>query len=312
MRLLVAGHKERGALCLEALVQAGHQVVGALAHHGCSDESPFASTALRLRLPLLRLENVNVEASLASLEALSPELIVLAGFGPIVSPDFIDLAPRGCINLHGGSLPEMRGSSPMNWALIHGHERFGISIIRVEPGVDTGDVLAEQEYPIGREETVADLAQRANEVFPDLLVRAVEGISRGDLTGRRQKASEATYYPLRFPDDGFVLWDQMDAEEIHNMVRALTRPFPGAFTYCGSQRLNLWSSKLAHMKLKGVPGRIYLINSNGLLVAARDRALWINEVRDEDGRDAMPQLKRYDALSTVRGAVLDFHRRGQT
>src|ERR1044072_273823 len=244
MKILFAGNKQRGTACLEALVAQGHDMVGVIAHptkvHPPATGS-VAAQALQLGLPLFQPDDVNTTPVLESLHKLEPDLTVLAGYGPIVRKEFIELAPRGCINLHGGKLPRYRGSSPMNWALINGDREYTLTIIRVDLGVDTGDILAERTFPITVDDTIRELQETANQVFPEMLADVIARIENQSIQPRTQDESQASYYPLRFPDDGLIWWDLLTAEQIHNRIRALTDPYPGAYTFFKRHRGTLIS-----------------------------------------------------------------------
>ncbi len=304
MKILFAGHKERGVRCLRALVTAGHEIVHVLVHPEGRTTSPdhdVAAAAWELGLPVLQPARVDEARVMALLQARHPALIVLAGYGPIVGPDLLRLAPNGCLNLHGGKLPQYRGSSPMNWALINGETSLTISIVAADTGVDTGDVLLERTFPIGMDDTIADLHRIANAAFPELLLEAIRQIQAGTAKPRKQDQALAAYYPLRFPDDGLLMWDLCTAVQIHNRIRALTDPYPGAFTFLKGRRVRLLRSALAKSTYHGEPGRVYLKSRRGLLVCALDRCLWIQRAIFEDGgTDAVETIERYDKFATVR------------
>jgi methionyl-tRNA formyltransferase len=304
MRILFAGNKGRGVACLRALVADGHEIAGVLAHPGDAAAGSVADVAAALGLTVFTPRRVNDPETLAALRAFAPELTVLAGYGQIVGEEFLGLARRGCINLHGGKLPSYRGSSPMNWALINGEAEFGISIIEVDRGVDTGDVLAQRTFPIGIDDTIADLQRQANAAFPTMLLDVVRRIADGTLVRRRQDDALAAYYSLRSPEDGLILWDQYTAVEIHNRIRALTDPYPGAFTYLDGRRVKLLRSRLSAQAVHGEPGRIYRVSERGLLVCARDRCLWVEQaVFDPAGENVLATATRYARLATVAGAA---------
>ncbi len=308
MRVLFAGNKTRGVRCLEALARAGHDVVTVIAHLPGGSGTPsgsVAEAAARLGLPLVQPVDVHDETVMAVLRATKPDVTVLAGYGPIVSQAFIDLARLGCINLHAGKLPEYRGSSPMNWALINGEREFTLSIIQVDRGVDTGDILAERTWPIGLDDTVVDLDHIANDNFPAMLVDVLDSLGHDTLTPSPQAEEAAGYYPLRFPDDGFIAWDLMTADQVHNRIRALTHPFPGAFTFLRRRRVRLLQSAAPGRGLFGEPGRVYRKGPQGLLVCARDRCLWVRRALfDDTGEDVQGLVQRYEKFLTVSDGVL--------
>lgn len=290
--------------CLRALLREGHEIAAVLAQAGPTPPGSVAAVGRELGLRVLQYPDVNDAAALSELRALNPELVVLAGFNQIVKKVFIELAPRGCINLHGGRLPEYRGSSPMNWALIRGEREFGLSIIQVDGGVDTGDVLVERSFPIGADDSFAEISKIANEAFPEMLLEATRAIQNGGPPRRKQDERKAGYFPLRFPDDGLVLWDQLDAAGAHDMIRGLAEPAPGAFTYWEGRRMLLLGSRREPKAVHGEPGRVYRAGPSGLLVCARDRCLWVTKARFLDGSDALAAVPRYARLATVREAAM--------
>jgi methionyl-tRNA formyltransferase len=210
-----------------------------------------------------------------------------------------------CINLHGGKVPDYRGSSPMNWSLINGEPSFTLSVLRVDPRIDAGEVLSEATFEIGPNTTIRELHEIANRSFPEQLLTTLEQLENGSLRPRPQGTGGA-YYPLRFPEDGLVLWDQLSAEQVHNRIRALTRPYPCAFTFWKRRRVDLIASERIDAEFHGVPGRVYRKTSRGLLVCAQDRCLRVTEaVLVDSGRPLAEEIPRYDRLATVEGAVLE-------
>lgn len=265
-----------------------------------------ADRAEELGIEVLAPVDPNAADFEESLRALEPEVLVLGGYGKILRRNVIEVPRRLCVNLHGGRVPDYRGSSPMNWSLINGESSFGLSVLRVDPGVDSGEVLLERSFEIGPDDTIRELHAVANEHFPRMLVETLDRLADGTLEPRTQDVSKGGYYPLRFPEDGFVLFDQLTAAQIHGRIRALTRPYPGVFTFHRGRRVNLWASELVEPPFYGEPGRIYRVGTRGLLVCASDRCLRITEATFHDtGEPLAGAVARYDALATVRGALWD-------
>jgi methionyl-tRNA formyltransferase len=315
MKILFAGNKERGISCLNAIIDK-YGVVGIIANPPSSEstqKNSFAEFSKTQGLPLFQPENANDPKFLGSIKKVNPELIVLAGYGQIVKKDFISLAKFGCINLHAGKLPEYRGSSPMNWALINGEKEFTISIIQIDEGVDTGDILIEKSFQISINDTIKELHEKANEAFPELLTSVIEKIKQGTLNPKKQNKSKSSYYPLRFPDDGLILWDVYTAEEIHNRIRALTDPYPGAFTFFKGHKLKLLKSELTLRPFYGEPGRIYRKLKDKILICAKDQCLWIYKVIDaRTEKDAYDTMNRYDELATIKNYVKNAYEKNTT
>ncbi|MBW1713965.1 MAG: methionyl-tRNA formyltransferase [Deltaproteobacteria bacterium] len=307
MKIVFWGKGNRGLACLRALAEEGRRiemVVGQPPKPGQWFGS-VADAAKDLGLSTMTPADPNSPQVQAALREVGADLFVLAGYGHILKQPVLDIPTIMTINLHGGKLPQYRGSSPMNWALINGETSFGLSIIKVEAGVDTGDVLLERTFDIGPDQTIRDLHRIADQNFPQMLCQAVSQIERGDYQLSPQDQAQAAYYPLRFPDDGLILWDLLTAEQVHNRVRALTEPYPCAFGFFEGRQFKIISSKLARTRFFGEPGRVYLKTDQGLLVCAQDRCLWISQARFVDnGQPLFEAVNRYDRLATCQGLVL--------
>lgn len=307
MRLVLWANGARGVACLEALAADSRRPSLVVVHPRANDEQPGAVelAAGGLGIPAFAPEDPNAPEAVERLRRESADVFALAGYGRILRGALLDLPAAMTVNLHAGALPEYRGSSPMNWALINGERSFALSIIEVDRGVDTGDVLAERRFPIGIDSTIRDLHAIANRAFPRMLLDVLRAIESGSVHRRAQDPRRARYFPLRFPDDGLVLWDQLSAEQIHNRVRALRPPYPGAFTYYDNRRVTLIASEPATADVRGEPGRAYRKTARGLLVCAADRCLWIREARfDDDGAPLRDAIGRYDELATMRQVAL--------
>nr|WP_319375385.1 methionyl-tRNA formyltransferase [uncultured Methanoregula sp.] len=308
MRIIFAGNKERGISCLKSLISEKHEIVAVIAPKEspeCGNSNLFAKTAKNLGLGVIQPDDINKPDIIEKLQSLSPDLIILAGYGQIVKEPFIKIAPLGCINLHGGKLPKYRGSSPMNWALINGVSEFTLTIIKVDCGVDTGDILHERTFPVSGNDTIADLQNLANIQFPEMLIEVVNHLQKGTIFSRKQDDALASYYPLRFPDDGLILWDQLTAQQVHNRIRALTDPYPGAFSFFKKRKVKLLKSSLTTNDYFGEPGRVYRKSETAILVCASDRCLWIETaVFEKDGTSAVDQIQRYDKFVTLGDLII--------
>lgn len=275
-------------------------------HPQAAEPTPgsIAELARRMEVPLLAPERPDEPGLVQRLRAAEADVFVLAGYGKILPADLLRLPRRMAINQHAGRLPHYRGSSPLNWALINGDTSVRLTIIALAAGVDTGDVLLEREFPIGPADTIRDLHAIAAEQFPQMTLEVLARLESGTLTRRPQEDAGAAYYPLRFPDDGLILWDQFTAGQVHNRIRALTTPCPGAFTFYQGRKLMLLASEPTRVPHYGEPGRVYRVTAGGLLVCASDQCLWVRKaVFADDGEDATGVVQRYARLATVREAA---------
>lgn len=311
MRIVFFGKGKRGTDCLKALQSADHDVALVVTHPSNNDSSSASvdELAKKYEIPTISPSDPNGAKTLEILEDVSTDIFILAGYGKILDKKLLSVPNVISLNLHAGKLPEYRGSSPMNWALINGELEFTISVIAVDRGIDTGDILKEKTFSIDMDYTIQDLHRIANSNFPGMLLEVLRDLVGGKLLRKKQKEENARYYPLRFPDDGLVVWDLQTAEEIHNQVRALTDPYPCAFTFHKGSKLELISSCLDKFHYGGEPGRVYRISSDkGLLVSASDRCLWITKYRILDGAGhSKNSVLRYDTFATAKERIFSHY-----
>jgi methionyl-tRNA formyltransferase len=290
MRIVFMGNGERGVACLRALIENGESIVGAVVHPGQgapAQEETVRTLARRHQIPTIDPERINAMESMKGLLAWKPDLMVLAGYNQILQSPVINVAPLGCINLHGGKLPDYRGTAPLNWAIINGETRIGLSIIFVDEGIDTGDIIAEAEFQISIHETIREAVDRTLQIFPEMLLAVVKEIKSGCVMRVRQNPSGGTYYTRRYPRDGIIRWSSMSAFQVHNLVRALTRPYPGAFTFLNGKKVLIWRTSLLEEDIRGVPGRVAFLREEGTVVIAGDKGLMVHEIQVEDN-DPVP------------------------
>lgn len=309
MKIILIGNKQRGISCLEKLNDSNHEIISVIGNKLTKYENYFVRKAKQIGFIALQPENINDSKFVHKLFSLEPDLIVIAGYSQILKKGLLSLPRYGCINLHGGKLPKYRGSSPMNWALINNEKQFTITIIKVDAGVDTGDILAEKTFDIQPEYNITDLHKLADKYFPEMLLEVINKIEKGTLNSEVQGIEKASYYPLRFPNDGIVFFDQIRAEEIHNRVRALTSPFPGVISFYKNKKIKILKSSLSHTPYYGESGRIYRISlKRGLLVCAKDKCIWLEKIVDFDtNKNCIDYFSRYESLATIREFAQKFY-----
>lgn len=313
MRIVFWGNGNRGVSCLRALHERGYEPHHVVVHpqEGKQWYSSVAETAQALGIETSAPHDPNDEATQNTLRKLEPDLFVLAGYGKILREPVRAIPRLMSINLHAGKVPEYRGSSPLNWALINGETTFGLSILKLDGGIDSGEVLCERTFEISVNDSIQALHTIAGEAFPTMLVETVRRIETNSCTSRPQDPARARYFPLRFPEDGLILWDQLSAEQAHNRIRALTEPYPCAFTFYNGREVKLISSQLHEGTYCGEPGRVYRIDGQRLLICAADKCLWIKDARfADDGSPLGAAVQRYDRLATMGGLALEELRRG--
>ncbi len=289
MRLVFLGTPAFAVPTLEHIVEAGHQVLAVVTQpdrpRGRGQHPappPVKEAALRLGLPVSQPERIRRPEAVEHLRALEPEAMVVVGYGQIIPQSIIDIAPRGIINVHASLLPKYRGAGPIQWAILNGETRTGVTTMRIDAGLDTGDMLLKAETEIGPEETAVELGQRLAVLGAALLVKTLDGLARGTVRPEPQNSAEATYAPLLKKEDGIIDWRQ-PAAAIHNRVRGL-QPWPGASTSFRGQRLHIWRSR-PHPDPGAEPGRFAGLKPP--LVGCGTGSLELVEVQME-GRKRMP------------------------
>jgi methionyl-tRNA formyltransferase len=293
MNLAFFGKGSRGVACLRRVLADGGRVVVAV---GEPADAAFEAAARDAGLAYEAPASPNDAAFIERLRAARPEILVLAGYTKILRRATIDAAPRGGVNLHGGRLPHYRGASVLNWQIIRGEPTIAIHVVGVDEGIDTGPVYATAERRLGPDETFTDVSGWAAATFPGLLARVLGEIEAGTARPVAQPA-DGTYHAKRYPDDGRIVWREMTGLDVHNLVRALAPPAPGAFTFRGDERIAVRQTARLPENLRGVPGRVVGRAGDGVVVAAREGGVILVEIETAAGpAPAAKILRRGDLL----------------
>ncbi len=251
--------------------------------------SAVKQLALHERLPVLQPERARDPAFLEQLRALRPDLIVVVAYGQILPQTILDLPRLGCLNVHASLLPKYRGAAPIQWAIITGENETGITIMKMDAGMDTGDILSQQPTLISAEDNSETLHERLARLGAELLSRTIPEFVAGKIQARPQPVEGASYAPKITKQDGRIDWT-LPALLIWNRVRGL-QPWPGAFTHLPGQSqphlLKIWNARVAHDS--GQPGEVLQADKTGLVVGCGRDALEILTVQREGGRRLNPQ-----------------------
>jgi methionyl-tRNA formyltransferase len=261
VRLVFLGTPSFAVPTLEHVVQAGHRVLAVVTQPDRPSgrgqnpaPPPVKETALRLGLPVFQPERIRRPEAVERLRSLSAEAMVIVGYGQIIPQAVIDLAPSGIINVHASLLPKYRGAGPIQWAILNGETRTGVTTMRIDAGLDTGDMLLKEETEIGEDETAVELGRRLAVMGAELLVRTLDGLAAGAIVPEKQDSSQATWAPLLKKEDGLIDWAQ-PARAVHNRARGL-QPWPGAYTVFRDGTLHLWRTRLAPAGVAGAAGHV--------------------------------------------------------
>jgi methionyl-tRNA formyltransferase len=257
MRVAFLGTPWFAVPSLQALVSAGHQVAAVFTQpdrpKGRGNElalSPVKQAALKLQLPVHQPERIRRAENLPLLRSLAADVMVVVGYGQIIPQSIIDLPPHGILNVHASLLPRYRGAAPIQWAIANGETTTGVTIMQIDAGLDTGDMLLNRETAIGPDETAPELSVRLAAMGAELLVRYLaEGGAR-----EKQNDAEATHAPILRKEDGRVDWTR-PASVIYNRLRGFA-PWPGAFSEFRGQQLAILTAKPDAGGAPSQPGRL--------------------------------------------------------
>jgi methionyl-tRNA formyltransferase len=288
------GTPEFAVPSLERMVAGGHNVIAVFTQpdrpKGRGQEStasPVKIAAERLGIALYQPERVRRPEVVEEIGSLKPEVMVVVGYGQIIPQAILDIPPHGIINVHASLLPELRGAGPIQWSIARGFERTGVTTMRINAGLDTGDILLQWETSIGENETAPELSVRLAEAGADLLVRTLAELLAGQVQPEPQNDTFATYAPIIKKDDGRIDWKN-PARQIHNLIRGL-QPWPGAQTSFRGQSLHLWRSRLVPQRWDLPPGT--LVSERGVFAIGGDgAALELLEVQLEGRKKMMADV----------------------
>ncbi|MGZ6236857.1 MAG: methionyl-tRNA formyltransferase [Syntrophales bacterium] len=241
---------------------------------------PIKVAAEKYGLPVVQPERLKTTEFTDYFSGVHPDLAVVAAFGQILPREILDIPEMGCINVHPSLLPKYRGAAPINWALIRGEEKTGVTIMLMDEGMDTGDILMQEETAIEPMETFGNLNDRLAVMGAKLLLATIEMVASGNSACRPQDASLATYAPRLTKEDGLIRWDA-DLRQTVNLIRGLS-PTPCAYTSYKGKMLKIFSAVGEKIPPPESPGRIGTVNDKGLPVTARNGYVYLQEVQLEN------------------------------
>lgn len=304
MRIIFMGTPDFAVGTLEALVNAGHEVVLAVTQPDKPQgrkqiliAPPVKQTAEKLGIPVYQPKRVREPEALALLRGYEPELIVVAAFGQILPKELLDMPTYGCINVHASLLPKYRGAAPIQWAILNGDAVTGVTIMRMDVGLDTGDMIAKAEVAITPADTGGSLFDRLAETGAKLCVETIPSIVDGTAVYTPQDEQAATKVGQISKKDGLIDFTR-SAAAIECQIRGLN-PWPSAYTSLAGKTLKIWSAQVSDRQTEAQPGTVVLVEKDRFGVQTGDGVLICTEVQLE-GKKRMPaaDFLRGNALTT--------------
>ena len=290
-RLLFMGTPEFAVPSLQTIINAGYPVVGVVTQPDKPkgrgrrlQPSPIKELAEENGLLVLQPDRVRDESFLQIFRGLNPDLVVVAAFGQILPGEILERPKFGCINVHPSLLPKYRGAAPLNWTLIRGEKTTGVTIMMMDEGVDTGDILLQEETPVAEGETCDCLHDRLARMGASLLLETIRQIEQGTATRRPQDHQQATYAPRLKKEDGLIDWGK-DTVDIVNVIRGLSAT-PGAYTYLDGKVFRIFMASAESGAVTEEAGAIGSLTKSGLPIAAGKGYVYVQDVQLE-GKNRM-------------------------
>ncbi|MBM4283904.1 MAG: formyltransferase [Deltaproteobacteria bacterium] len=289
MRLIFFGYHNVGYFCLKALIEMcreyGDEIAAVVTHADNPRENIwFASVrdlAWQQHLPVYQPENPNDPAFVAAMARLAPDFLFSVYYRHMLKQPLLDLPRRGALNLHGSLLPKYRGRAPVNWVLVHGETETGVTLHYMVPKADQGDLVAQERVPIDPADTAYTLFGKMTAAAVQVMQKAYPQLRAGTAPRLPQDHSQASYFGGRGPEDGRIDWTR-PAREIYNLVRAVTHPYPGAFTHVEGRKLTIWAGRALNDPAGAPPGLVVAARTGeGLVVAAGEGQFLITAAQFE-------------------------------
>ena len=307
MRILFMGTPDFALESLKALYEANYDIVGVVTNIDKPTgrgmkliASPVKEYALEKNLKIFQPQKVrnNVDF-IEEIKKLNPDLICVVAYGKILPQELLDIPKQGCVNVHGSLLPQYRGAAPIQWAVLNGDKKTGITTMFMNAGMDTGDMLLKEEVQIGEDETTGELWDRLKVIGAKLLVETVKKIEDGTIT-RSPQPEDGTMAPMLSKEIAKINWEDQSAKEIKNLVRGLN-PIMGAYSHLNDKKIKFWKVQVLTEQelldkfkdlqeykghLKGIQAGTVLFSDdkNGLFIKANDGILQVLEIQGENSK----------------------------
>ena len=297
MRIVLIGAVESTAVTLKSMVDAGHAPIAVVSleptlAHRHSDFVDMKSLADAIEVPFLSVRSANAPEAVERIAALKPDWLVVVGWSQIVHEPLMRTARLGCIGYHPSPLPEMRGRAVLAWTILLGRVSTASTLFKLEPTVDSGDILAQQSFAVEPRETLPTLMNKHMSALDQMWTELLPQMACGAVIGVPQDASHASFCAKRTVADGRIDWTA-SVEDIDRLIRAVTAPYPGAFSQRGGDQLIIWEAEpwrgAPHF---GSPGQVLSVGAEGMLIACR-RGEVLNAKRwswNKDSHAAAPRV----------------------
>ena len=312
LNILFMGTPDFAKESLEAIYNAGHKIIGVVTNPDKPKgrgmkmvASPVKEFAIEKNIEIYQPEKVRKNQEfIEKIKALNPDVICVVAYGKILPKEILDIPQLGCINVHGSLLPQYRGAAPIQWAVLNGDKKTGITTMYMDIGMDTGDMILKQEVEIGEDETTGELWDRLSKIGGKLLVETLEKIENGTAP-REKQGDNFTVAPMLDKEMAKIDWDNKTAQEIKNLVRGLN-PIMGAYTFLNDKKIKFWKVDIAD-NIGYDEDNIQIFRNGTVLISDQREGLFIKtkkgilKVLEIQGENA----KRMSICDFLRGTSID-------
>lgn len=271
---------------LEKIIEAGHEVVLVVTQPdkpkgrgNTMQFPPVKECALSHNIEVFQPRKIREAENVEYLKRYEPDMIVVAAFGQILPKDILDMPKFACINVHASLLPKYRGAAPIQWSILNGDEFTGVTIMRMDVGMDTGDMIAKRQIRIAEDETGGSLFDKLAVLGAELCVETMERIERGEVEYIPQNHDEATHVSMISKEQGIIRWNR-SAREIERQIRGLN-PWPSAYTYLDGKTFKIWKASVTGENTPEEPGCVIRVTKDAMEVATGEGVLSLQEVQLE-------------------------------
>lgn len=304
MRVVFMGTPDFATSTLEELIKAGHEIVGVVTQPDKPKgrgktmmPTPVKEVALKYDLPVYQPRRVREPEVVETLRQMNPEIIVVAAFGQIITKEILEMPKYGCVCVHASLLPAYRGAAPIQWAVINGEKESGVTIMQIDEGIDTGDMIDKVIVPIEKDETGGSLFEKLSVAGAELCVKVLKDLEEGTAVKIKQPEESTTPYASMIDKKmGEIDWKK-PAKEIEQLIRGLN-PWPSAYTKMNGKTLKLWSAEVFEEVSERKPGQIAKVTKDSICVQTGKGLLKICELQLEG-------KKRMETGAFLRGYILE-------
>lgn len=308
MKIIFAGTPEFALPTLEELFKSGHEISLVITQRDRPkgrgkklQYTPVKEKALQLGLEVYQPDNINSDESIEKLKMINPDFLIVVAFGQILKKKVLDIPKIDALNVHASLLPKYRGAAPINWAILNGEEETGVTIMKIDEGLDTGDIISSVSTPIDDADDAITVHDRLSRLGGELIVSTLVDIVNNRAKYTPQKNEISTYAPMLYKDNGRIDWNK-PSKDIFNQVRGL-KPWPSAFTYYEDKQIKIHKIKLTDEISNGEPGKIVDVSNSSVFINSADKIIVVEELQFPNKRP-MKVSEYLAGNSIVKGTIL--------